>query len=147
MPTDEHLRGLAAMYALAPTNQIYEGLELTFADGAATIQTEVTPNLHHIGGALHGSHYFKLLDDAAYFAVNALVDDVYVLTAQFSVQLFRPIVAGRIQSVGRVTKPGRGLFYAESVLTGPDGKELARGHGSFAKSPHKLTDMPGYGAH
>jgi acyl-coenzyme A thioesterase PaaI-like protein len=36
---------------------------------------------HHSIHAVHGSVYFKALDDAAFFAVNSLVEDVFVLTA------------------------------------------------------------------
>ena len=139
-----HYVGLERMYAAAPTNRTYSALRLTVSDGRAEVRLQATRDLHHTAGAMHGSHYFKLLDDAAFFAVNSLVPDVFVLTAQFSVQLFRPVVEGELRATGTVTKPGRTLFYAESVLVGPDGKELGRGHGSFGLSTMRLDAVAAY---
>ena len=139
-----HLAGLTRLYLSAPTNQSYADLDLAFTPQGATVSLTATPALHHAAGGVHGAHIFKLLDDAAFFAVNAAVPEVFVLTAQFSVQLFRPATLGTLVAHGRVTKPGRTLFFAESVLTGPDGKEVARGHGSFGFSRVRLDAMPGY---
>ncbi len=51
---------------------------------------DVGPHLHHAGGAVHGANYFKAMDDAAFFAANSLVDDVFVLTVSFNVYFLRP---------------------------------------------------------
>ncbi len=139
-----HFDGLIRLYASANTNQPYQDLTLEMSTGRATVSYEATPALHHAAGGVHGAHVFKLLDDAAFFAVNSMVPDVFVLTAQFSVQLFRPATTGVLRAEGRVTKPGRQTFFAESVLVGPDGKEIARGHGSFSRSRILLAHTPGY---
>lgn len=39
-------------------------------DGEAEVSIEVGRELFHASGAVHGSVYFKLLDDAAFFAVH-----------------------------------------------------------------------------
>jgi len=139
-----HYEGLRRMYLGAPLNQAHSDLDLVVSDGAAVVTVTATPSMHHAARAVHGSHYFKLLDDAAFFAANAMHPDVFVLTAQFSVQLMRPVVQGRLRAEGRVTKPGRRMTFAEATLYGPDGKVLAKGHGSFAVSELKLVDVPGY---
>jgi acyl-coenzyme A thioesterase PaaI-like protein len=41
-----------------------------------------------------GSVYFKMLDDAAFFAVNSIVEDVFVYTVSLNVQLLRPVASG-----------------------------------------------------
>jgi acyl-coenzyme A thioesterase PaaI-like protein len=45
--------------------------------------------------------YFKLLDDAAFFAVNSVVRDVFVLTVSFNIYLTRPVSAGELKASGR----------------------------------------------
>lgn len=47
---------------------------------------------------VHGPVYFRALDDAGFFAVNSLVEDVFVLTASFNVNLFRPMKSGDNES-------------------------------------------------
>jgi uncharacterized protein (TIGR00369 family) len=144
MDLTEHHRGLLRAYGSAPTNQSYTDLKLAFTDAGAQVSLTATPDLHHAGGGVHGAHVFKLLDDAAYFAVNAMVPDVLVMTAQFSIQLFRPATVGRLVATGVVTKPGRTVFFAESVLVGPNGKEIGRGHGSFGVSRIRLDTVAAY---
>jgi len=53
--------------------------------------------LFHAAGALHGAMYFLALDNAAFFAVNSLVEDVFVLTVSFNIYLLRPVDQGVIK--------------------------------------------------
>lgn len=142
--TDAHHRGLERLYLGAPTNRIYANLVIEVEDARATIAIDVVDDLHHAAGAMHGSHYFKLLDDAAFFAANSVVPDVFVLTAQFSIQLLRPVVSGRIRAEGTLTRPGRSLLFAESRLLGPDGRVIGTGQGTFARSELLLAALPDY---
>ncbi len=141
---DPHYRGLERIYRAAATNKPYQDLTIDIRDGESTVSIEVTSELHHIAGAMHGAHYFKLLDDAAFFAANSRVPDVFVLTAQFSIQFLRPVVSGRIRAEGVLVKPGKNTFFAESTLYAENGKLLAKGHGTFNKSMLKLGDLPDY---
>ena len=145
LPPDQHFRSLERMYLGAPTNQGYRNLTITIADGAARIGVDVTPDLHHAAGALHGAHLFKLLDDAAFFAANSVVTDVFVLTAQFSVQMLAQATEGTMHADGALLRAGSSLLFAESVVRSGE-RELARGHGTFARSRQVLTQVPGYGA-
>ena len=70
----------------------------------------------HAAGAVHGSYYFKVLDDACYFAANSLVSDVFVLTVSFVItsysihytKLYEP-PPGRIKRQSSLReKSGRG---------------------------------------
>lgn len=139
-----HHRGLERLYLGAPTNRIYTRLTIGIEHTRAAIEIDVAADLHHAAGAMHGSHYFKLLDDAAFFAANSVVPDVFVLTAQFSIQLLRPVVAGRIRAEGTLTRPGRNLLFAESRLLGPDGRVIGTGQGTFARSELLLAALPDY---
>jgi acyl-coenzyme A thioesterase PaaI-like protein len=64
-----------------------------------------------------------------------------MLTAELSVQFLRPLTEGRVTATGRVTKPGKTLFFVDSVITREDGEEVGRGRGSFTCSTMPLGDI------
>jgi len=139
----DHYRRLEKMYLSAPFNRIFKP-ELTISDGEAEVSFDVGPHLHHAGNAVHGSNYFKALDDAAFFAVNSLVDDVFVLTVTFNTQLLRPISEGRMIARGQVVNAGRTVWVADSTLVDDRGRLLARGTGTFMRSKIALSDIASY---
>lgn len=139
----DHYRRLEKMYLSAPFNQIFKP-ELTISHGEAEVSFDVGPHLHHAGNAVHGSNYFKALDDAAFFAVNSLVDDVFVLTVTFNTQLLRPISEGRMIARGQVVNAGRTVWVADSTLVDDRGRLLARGTGTFMRSKIALSDIASY---
>ena len=81
-----------------------------------TDEIDVERKMYHAAHAVHGSVYFKALDDAAFFAANSLVEKEFVLTTAFTVYLFQPVTAGSIKAIGRVTHQTGRLFFAESTL-------------------------------
>ena len=139
MAGEEHFRKLERLYLAAPTNEYYRP-EIRVSEGRAEVAVRVRPDFFHAAGAVHGSVYFKLLDDAAYFAVNSLVEDVLVLTAQFTLYLLRPVTGGEMRASGRVVSASRRLFVAESEIVDSRGKPVARGSGSFLRSEIPLSD-------
>ncbi len=138
-----HYRRLEKMYHESPVSQLYEP-QLVVSKGASVITMPVKPQFFHAAGALHGSVYFKALDDAAYFAVNSLVADVFVLTVTFNTYLLRPVTKGLLRAEGRVTSISKNLFIAETILYLGDDQAVARGSGSFMKSKILLNTIPGY---
>ena len=142
MNTEEHYRKLERMYLAAPINEFFLP-SISISKGQAEIQTEVKPKFFHAAGSLHGSVYFKLLDDTAFFAVNSLVDDFFVLTVSFNIYLTRPVFKGVLIAKGQVVTSSRNHFVAESILTAND-KEVARGSGSFLRSKIKLSEVDSY---
>jgi uncharacterized protein (TIGR00369 family) len=143
MSTSDHYRRLERMYAAAPVTQWY-GARIEVGEGKAVVTIPVKEEFFHAARAVHGSVYFRALDDAAFFAVSSAVDDVMVLTASFNVYFLRPVASGVLRAEGRVIHASSRLFVAESTLCGPDGKLLAQGSGSFMKSAIPLADTPGY---
>ncbi len=93
--SEEHFRKLERAYVTAPINAYYAPT-LRMSEGKAEIAFDIDPKMHHAAHAAHGSVYFKALDDAAFFAANSLVDDVFVLTVSFTVYFLRPVSEGRI---------------------------------------------------
>lgn len=141
----EHYRKLEGMYHNAPCNQYYKP-KMTIGDGEAELIIEFDPKFCHGGGAVHGATYFKMLDDAAYFAVSSLVDDAFVLTAHFNIHLLRPITQGQMRAIGRVVMASPTLYTAESNLYDWRGKEAGRGSGSFVRGKRPLRQEMGYAA-
>jgi uncharacterized protein (TIGR00369 family) len=140
---EEHFRKLERMYHGAPINRIYQPT-IRIANGTAEIRMPVKPELFHAAHALHGSVYFKALDDAAFFAVSSLVADVFVLTASYNIYLTRPVTEGMLQASGRVVHRSRTLFLAEAELVDDEQRQVARGSGSFMRSTIALTPQVGY---
>jgi len=141
----EHYKKLERMYLNANFNkEIYESTTIKIGEALAEIQLTIEPKYFHALGAIHGSVYFKLLDDAAFFAVNSIVEDAFVLTTSFNINLVRPVNKGVITAIGKVKFSSRNLFIAESTLMDEKGREIAFGTGHFAKSKIALTEDIGY---
>ena len=143
MPDSEHYRKLERMYHGAPINEVYAP-SMRVGDGKAEVSIEVQRKLFHAAGAVHGSVYFKLLDDAAFFAVHSLVDDVFVLTASFNVYLVRPVSQGTLTARGRVVHRSRRLYVAEAEVFDDTGRSVGRGSGTFMESRLPLSPELGY---
>ncbi len=143
MSPDDHFRKLERMYASAPINAFFAP-RLTIGEARAEVSIPVRPDFFHAAHAVHGSVYFKALDDAAFFAVNSLVTDVFVLTATYNVYLTRPVTAGVLMATGRVVNRSRNLFIAEAELVDDRGRHVGRGSGSFMRSAIPLSPEVGY---
>ena len=142
-PGEDHYRKLERMYASAPVNEYY-GPRIQVSEGRAEVIIPVRPDFFHAAGAVHGMVYFKALDDAAFFAVNSLVENVFVLTVSFNVYFTRPVSEGEMKATGRVVHRSRRLYLAESNLVDSRGREVARGSGTFVRSSMCLSPEIGY---
>ena len=131
------------MYLSAPANEYFQP-EIRIDKGTAEVRLTVRPDFFHAANAVHGSVYFKLLDDATFFAASSLVDDVFVLTASFNIYFLRPISGGVMTARGTVVSRTSRLIIGEGVLVDGDGKEIARGTGTFMPSRVPLDERLGY---
>lgn len=143
MINDAHFKKLENMMHEAPFIQL-TGARATIKQGEAEIILPVRQELFHSAGAMHGALYFLALDNAAFFAVNSLVEDVFVLTTSFTIYLTRPVSDGTVKSVGRVVNQTRTQFIAEAVLYNSNEKEIARSNGLFVRSNIPLSKEIGY---
>lgn len=139
----KHYRSLERMYQAAPFNALFAP-HLVVSNERAEIQIELTEQYHHAGGAVHGSVFFKMLDDAAYFAANSIEPEFFVLTTAFTTYLTRPISTGKMVAKGRVVNKNRSQIIAEAVVFDDHGKEIGRGNGIFVRSKNKLKEVKGY---
>ena len=141
----EHFQKLESIYLSANVNtQIYDTTTISISEGESEISLEVNPKNFHALNAIHGSVYFKLLDDATFFAVNSLVKDVFVLTTSFNINLVRPVSSGRIIAKGKIRFKSQNLFMVEASLVDENNKEVGFGSGNFMKSKVALSEEIGY---
>jgi uncharacterized protein (TIGR00369 family) len=139
-----HYRALEALYAAAPINRLFDSrLEIT-GEGAARIHFTIDSRYHHAAGALHGTVYFKMLDDAAFYAANTMVTDRFLLTTAFNLLFTRPLREGPIIAEGRWVSGHKRVFVAEARLIDANGEEAARGTGTFMRSAFPLSTLVGY---
>ncbi|MBA3055818.1 MAG: PaaI family thioesterase [Sphingomonadales bacterium] len=139
-----HWRALEALYASAPINQLFDSRLTVTGEGGARIDFLVDRRVHHAAGAAHGTVYFKMLDDAAFYAANSLITDRFLLTTSFNLHFVRPIKRGNIVAEGRWVSGRRRVLVAEARLVDEDGEEIGRGTGTFMRSRIALSGLPGY---
>ena len=141
---EAHLRALESLYAAAPINALFESrLELP-APGQSRIRFTVDPTAYHAAGAAHGTLYFKMLDDASFYAANGLVSDRFLLTTAFNLHFTSPMRAGDYVAEGKWISGKRRVFVAEARILDADGEECARGTGTFLRSHIALSGLDGY---
>jgi uncharacterized protein (TIGR00369 family) len=141
---EAHFRALEALYAAAPINRLFDSVLEIPSAGVARIRFTIDERFFHAAGAAHGTSYFKMLDDAAFYAANSLVSDRFLLTTAFNLLLTKPLKAGPVVAEGRWVSGQRRVFVAEARLIDASGEEAARGTGTFMKSRIPLAGLPGY---
>lgn len=124
---------LERLYLGAPTNAYYQP-QIHVAHGICEVRVMIRPDFHHAAQAVHGSVYFKMLDDAAFFAANSLVTDVLVLTSNFTVNLLRPVSEGLMTANGSVVNAGARQILAQAQLFDDEQRLIAHGIGTFVRS-------------
>lgn len=140
---DHHYRALEKMYLSAPINDYFKPA-ITIGQGCAELTTVIEPKFFHTAGAVHGSVYFKTLDDAAFFAANSCIDDVFVLTTSFTTYITRPISEGIMRTEGKVVNQNRSQLIAEAIAYDGNDREIARGNGIFVRSKIPLNEKINY---
>ena len=139
-----HYRALERLYDSAPVNALFASHLEIVAEGHARIRFTITPAVFHAAGAAHGTVYFKMLDDAAFYAANSLATDRFLLTTSFNLHFTKPVREGEVVAEGRWVSGRKRVFVAEARLVDADGEEIGRGTGTFMRSHIALSGLPGY---
>tara|TARA_A100001011_G_scaffold400458_1_gene515150 strand:+ start:4590 stop:5027 length:438 start_codon:yes stop_codon:yes gene_type:complete len=138
-----HFKKIENGYVSAPINQIFKPA-IKVGLGDCEIEIKVLKDFHHAANSLHGSIYFKMLDDAAWAASNSYVEDVFLFTYNFNIYLTKPVSKGKIKSFGKmINKTDKG-FEAESFLYDDKKNQIGKGSGFFMRSKHLLKDAVGF---
>ena len=133
MTSEAHFAKIEHIFNTNPCNQ-NDKPRIHVTHGSATIELDVRPHMLHGGGVVHGSVYFKLLDDAATFSVASIVDDEVYVTASFTIHFLRPVATGQIIATGKILDRSRRRVLAEAVAVDENGRVLARGSGTFMRA-------------
>lgn len=143
---EQHYRALERLYASAPINRKFASELHIPGEGRSRLSFIVTPEDYHAAGAAHGTIYFKMLDDAAFYAANTLATDRFLLTTSFNLHFTKPLRIGTVIAEGRWVTGKRRVFVAEARLVDEEGDEIGRGTGTFMRSRMALSSLPGYTA-
>ncbi len=141
--SQRHYRALRSIFLTAPINRIYQPT-ISISAGEASVSMVIDQSFFHAAGAIHGAVYFKVLDDAAFFAANSLEQDVFLLTTAFNIYLTRPVSEGVLRAVGKVVNRNRSQFIAEAVAYDAQNREVARGSGIFVRGKTRLLEIEAY---
>lgn len=139
-----HYRALERLYEAAPVNTLFPSRLEIPGEGRARLIFQVERAVYHAAGAAHGTVYFKMLDDAAFYAANTLVTDRFLLTTSFNLHFTKPVREGEVIAEGRWVSGRKRVLVAESRLVDADGDEIGRGTGTFMRSRIPLSGLPGY---
>lgn len=124
--------------------RFYNTSYLRFSEDEVRISLDVNRKYFHGEQAVHGSVYFRMLDDAAYFASAAREMEHFLVTKSFNIELLRPVSAGKITAVGTVTAHSKKGYEASATLYDADEKALARGSGIFVTTSKPWAEVFGY---
>ena len=141
---DAHFRALERLYVSAPINHFFASRLSIPEGGRSRIDFAISETTFHAAGAAHGTLYFKMLDDAAFYAANSLVSDRFLLTTGFNLHFTKPLKQGGAWAEGRWVSGRRRVFVAEARIIDAAGEECARGTGTFLRSHIALSGLAGY---
>jgi len=139
-----HYRALEQLYTSAPINEKFASQLEIPGEGRSRLTFTINEAVFHAAGAAHGTIYFKMLDDAAFYAANTLATDRFLLTTSFNLHFTKPVSSGEVVAEGRWVSGKRRVFVAESRLVDAGGEEIGRGTGTFMRSRIALSSLDGY---
>ena len=143
---EAHYRRLETLYRSAPINRLFESDLRIVAPGQAELRFTVSENSFHAANAAHGTLYFKMMDDVAFYAANSLISDRFLLTTAFNLHFTKPMRSGGAVAEGRWISGKRRVFVAEARIVDSEGEECARGTGTLLRSHIALSSLAGYRA-
>ncbi|AFE06194.1 hypothetical protein COCOR_05105 [Corallococcus coralloides DSM 2259] len=122
---------LMRILPLAPINKLYQPRDLVVRKGEASLEMPVLEQFFNGGHMVHGSTYFKGLDEAAWFAANSLADRFALATTSFTTYIVRAVRKGNLQVRARVISATPNLVVVEADMFNDGDVLVARGSGTF----------------
>ncbi len=144
METIEHQKRLQRVYASAPIMRFYNTSYLRFLEEGTTTTLTVESKYFHGQRALHNSVYFRMLEDAAYFACAAQEPDFHLSTSSFTTNFEEPVSTGKIKAIGTVLKSTKDGYTATAELKDENDVVLATGKGTYKRTEMKWAKVFGY---
>lgn len=145
MRSHDHFQALIALFNAAPINQkIYESSRLEISEGKAEYFLSIESQYFHGGGALHGSVYFKMLDDSAYFAAASHEKEFFMVTKSYEIDFLRPVKVERLKAIAEVQNEQGREITVEARLFNEQEKLVGKGRGVFVPTSMRLEDLDDY---
>ena len=139
---NSHFKKLEKIYLNAKVNkEIYSNTEIIIQKNYSEIKMPIKKDYFHALDAIHGSVYFKMLDDAAFFAAQSVVEDYMLLTASFNITFKMPVLNGYIKSKGKLCSVSQKEFTAEAKMYNSKNELVAFGNGIFKKSKISIDSI------
>ena len=108
-------------------------MKLEFKGGNATLSCAVTPSIINLVGIVHGAIYFKLMDDACFFAALSLNKSKFVATSDFNIHYLKPISEGRITAKASVIQKRKRFYLCEAKIFDDEDQLCSYGSGKFVE--------------
>jgi acyl-CoA thioesterase len=108
---------------------------VSYGEGVAVLEMEVTPDMMNGDGWLQGGIYSALADEAMALALVTVMDEnESIATVSETTSFYRGVQEGRLRAEGRVVRRGRKIAFAEGriFLAGDDPVILSKSDASFA---------------
>ena len=114
-------------------------MNVELGNKSATIQLTIHDSIINLVGIVHGAIYFKLIDDACFFAALSAKKSNFVATSNMTIHYLTPASEGvLIAHAKMITKQGR-KYLCECDIKDKEGTIYAYGSGSFVE-PKKRYD-------
>ena len=117
---------------------------LDAAPGRSTTSIAFRPDLTQPFGIIHGGIIATLIDTGIAHALllterfqQVRHEGGAVVSVDLRVKYFRPVSEGMMRCESVITRMGRQVIHAESVVTNDEGKEVARGDSIYMIVPGK----------
>jgi uncharacterized protein (TIGR00369 family) len=126
----ERQRRLIELFHGAP---IQKATGMTFRyneEGQAVFEMPYNPSFDHAMGAIHGSIFGMLIDNAGWFTVAPHYEH-WIVTVEFSTRLHEPIAKTALIATGRIVRMGSRMASAEMEVRTADNRLAATGAGTF----------------
>jgi len=125
------------------------GLEIVdVRPGWSKARIAYRPDLAQPAGIMHGGVISTLIDSGIAHALllterfqELREEHGALVSVDLRVKFIRPVAEGTVECEAKVVRLGRQIIHAEAVVTGPDGKEVARGDAIYMAVPGRQLGM------
>ncbi len=129
-PITERQKMLMNLFNGAPIRKA-TGMTIRYdEEGRAVFTMPYNPSFDHAMGAIHGSIFGMLIDNAGWFTVAPHYDN-WIVTVEFSTRLHEPISKKDLVATGRIVRMGSRMASAEMEVRTTDNGLAATGAGTF----------------
>lgn len=143
MKEKDHFEALDRMFRSANFHKHFPPFSFHLERGYCRIESSVDDRYHHAAEAMHGAFYFKLLDEAGYFAAMSEEQEKFLLTRNLNIRFLRPVESGELIAIGRLKHFDGKIYYAEAELL-HKGKQIASAELELARGPVSLNEVEAY---